>query len=75
MFGLRFHFQDVRRLAQRLLAVAVDDGGQVAEPVVGGEHDRFPYRSLIALGVAEQGVGTPGRAVEAGCQCGSGREG
>ncbi len=40
-------------VAERLLAVEVDDHDEVREPVVGGEHRRLPDRALVALGVAE----------------------
>src|SRR5215475_9994906 len=45
----------VLRVAERLLAVDVDQRDEVAEAVVRGEHRRLPYRALVALGVAQQG--------------------
>ena len=58
--------EHVARVAERLLAVQVDDRHELVEPVVGGEHHRLPDRALVALGVAEQHARRAGRGLQAG---------
>ena len=50
----RREVEHVLRVAERLLAVDVDDRDEVRQPVVRGEHHGLPDRALVALGVAEQ---------------------
>ena len=56
----------VARVAERLLAVDVDDRDEAREPVVGGEHDRLPDRALVALGIAHQHERAPRRCPRGG---------
>ena len=60
----RREVEHVARVAERLLAVDVDDRDEVAEPVVGGEHHRLPDRALVALGVAHEHERAPRAARE-----------
>src|SRR4051794_15381347 len=52
----RLEVEHVVRVAERLLAVDVDDRGQIAEPAMTGEHRRLPRRAFVALGVAQEAV-------------------
>ena len=57
--GERREVEHVARVAERLLAVDVDDRDEVGEPVVGGEHDRLPDRALVALARRSSSTNTP----------------
>ena len=48
--------KNIRRIAERLLPVHVDKRRQAVEPVMGGEHQRFPQRTLVAFGIAQQRI-------------------
>ena len=57
----RIEVEHVPCMAESLLSVDVDDGDEIRQPVMGGEHHRLPDRALVALGVAEQHVAPGGR--------------
>ena len=66
--------QDVLGEAEGLLAVLVDDRGQVGETVMGSEHRSFPDGALIALRIAHEDIHMTRRAVEASGKGGSDTE-
>src|SRR5690242_2081317 len=65
LVGERADPADVLDVAVDLLAVVVDDGAQLVELAVAGEHRRLPDLSLLLLTVAHHAVDAPRVAVDA----------
>src|SRR5205823_2630385 len=61
----RGQVQHLLRVAERLLAVQIDDRDEVGEAVVRGKHHRLPERALIALRVADEDEAPAPRALQA----------
>ena len=53
LVGQRFHADHVVDPAVELIAVAIDDGDQVGQPVMRGEQRRFPDLPFLHLAVAQ----------------------
>src|SRR5438093_5455309 len=70
----RLKVQYVFRVAERLLAVVVDDGNEVGEPMVRGEYHRLPHGTLVQLRVAEEDEDPPRRSLQPRGQCGAGAD-
>src|SRR3712207_4832182 len=66
--------EHIARVAERLLAVDVDEGDEVREAVMGGEHRGLPYRALVELRVGEDHEDAAPRALHASGQRGSGAD-
>jgi hypothetical protein len=70
----RLEVQHVPSVAKSLLAVDLEHGHQVGQPVMGGEHRCFPYRPFVELCITQHRVCASRRAVEPGGQRRSGGE-